>query len=187
MFSRREVRVINLIGGVKTAQVLAERAGRTLKRTVLELGGYNPMLILDDVDMDYAVRTATFGSFFHQGQICLNTRKIIIARSRYDEFLEKFVARTKTLPSGDPLDPKTIIGPLVTAAAVQLVHDRVQDAVTKGATVQPAAPTRARSISRRSLPTSPTTRPRRTRRHSARWSSSSPSTPTSTPRRSPTA
>jgi acyl-CoA reductase-like NAD-dependent aldehyde dehydrogenase len=139
VFARREVRVINLIGGVKTAQLLAERAGRTLKRTVLELGGYNPMLILDDVDMDYAVRTATFGSFFHQGQICLNTRKIIIARSRYDEFLEKFVAHTKTLPSGDPLDPKTIIGPLVTPAAVQLVHERVQDAVTKGATVQTGA------------------------------------------------
>src|SRR5437667_2085528 len=77
-FERPEVRVINLIGGVKTARMLAERAGRLLKRTVLELGGFNPMIILDDVDMDYAVRTATFGSFFHQGQICLNTRRIII-------------------------------------------------------------------------------------------------------------
>jgi acyl-CoA reductase-like NAD-dependent aldehyde dehydrogenase len=136
VFSRREVRVINLIGGVRTAKILAERAGSTLKRTVLELGGYNPMLVLDDVDMDYAVRTATFGSFFHQGQICLNTRKIIIARSRYDEFLEKFVARTKTLPSGDPLDPGTIIGPLITPAAVALVDERVKDAVAKGATIR---------------------------------------------------
>ena len=66
---RPEVRVINLIGGVKTARILAERAGRLLKRTFMELGGFNPMIILDDVDMDYAVRTATFGSFFHQGQI----------------------------------------------------------------------------------------------------------------------
>src|SRR6202035_6166030 len=122
-FESQDVRVINLIGGVKTAKMLAKRAGETLKRTTMELGGFNPLIILDDVDMDYAVRTATFGSFFHQGQICLNTRKIIIARSRYDEFLEKFVARTKTLPSGDPLDPKTIIGPLVTPAAVQLVHE----------------------------------------------------------------
>src|SRR6266446_7568568 len=60
-FESPDVRVINLIGGVKTARMLAERAGRTLKRTVLELGGYNPMIILDDVDVDYAVRTATFG------------------------------------------------------------------------------------------------------------------------------
>src|ERR1700737_1788367 len=104
-FASDLVRCINLIGGVKTAKMLARRASDTLKRTVLELGGYNPMIILDDVDVDYAVRMATFGSFFHQGQICLNTRKIIIQRGIYDEFLEKFVARVKTLPSGDPLDP----------------------------------------------------------------------------------
>src|SRR3989449_10514378 len=105
-FERQEVRVINLIGGVKTARMLAERAGRLLKRSVLELGGFNPMIILDDVDMDYAVRTATFGSFFHQGQICLNTRRIIIQRKSYDEFRGKFVARTKTLPAGHPPNPE---------------------------------------------------------------------------------
>src|SRR6266436_8610955 len=128
-FDRPEVRVINLIGGVKTARMLAERAGRTLKRTVMELGGFNPMIILDDVDMDYAVRTATFGSFFHQGQICLNTRRIIIQRKIYDEFLEKFVARTQTLPSGDPLEQSTIIGPIITRDAVKLIDDRVKEAI----------------------------------------------------------
>jgi acyl-CoA reductase-like NAD-dependent aldehyde dehydrogenase len=132
-FDRPEVRVINLIGGVKTARMLAERAGRTLKRTVLELGGFNPMIILDDVDMDYAVRTATFGSFFHQGQICLNTRRIIIQRKIYQEFLGKFVARTNSLPAGDPLDPKTIIGPIITSAAIKLIDDRVKEAVGRGA------------------------------------------------------
>src|SRR5579872_1815870 len=132
-FDRPEVRVINLIGGVKTARMLAERAGRLLKRTVLELGGFNPMIILDDVDMDYAVRTATFGSFFHQGQICLNTRRIIIQRKIAEEFLVKFVARTNTLPSGDPLDPKTIIGPIITRDAVKLIDDRVKDALARGA------------------------------------------------------
>src|ERR1700680_1941704 len=132
-FESPDVRVINLIGGVKTAKMLAKRAGETLKRTTMELGGYNPMIILDDVDMDYAVRTATFGSFFHQGQICLNTRRIIIQRKISDEFLGRFVARTKTLPCGDPQDPKTIIGPLITPPAVNLVDDRVKEAVAKGA------------------------------------------------------
>jgi acyl-CoA reductase-like NAD-dependent aldehyde dehydrogenase len=136
VFDSPDVRVINLIGGVKTARILAKRAGETLKRTVLELGGFNPMLVLDDVDLDYAVRTATFGSFFHQGQICLNTRKIIIHRSIYDEFLEKFVARTQTLKSGDPLDSSTIIGPLITQAAVDLMHERIEEAVSKGAVVR---------------------------------------------------
>jgi acyl-CoA reductase-like NAD-dependent aldehyde dehydrogenase len=135
VFESPEVRAINLIGGVGTAKVLAKRAGETLKHTCLELGGYNPMIILDDVEMDYAVKTATFGSFFHQGQICLNTRKIIIARSMYDEFLEGFVARTKTLPEGDPLDHDTIIGPLITQAAVEMVDGRVKEAVEKGARV----------------------------------------------------
>ena len=135
IFENPEVRCVNLIGGVRTAKLVGERAGRTLKRTVFELGGYNPMIVLDDVDIDYAVRTATFGSFFHQGQICLNTRKIIIQRGVYEEFLEKFIARTKTLPSGDPQDPTTIIGPLVTAQAVATVHERVQEAVSKGAVV----------------------------------------------------
>jgi acyl-CoA reductase-like NAD-dependent aldehyde dehydrogenase len=116
--------------------LLAERAGRTLKRTVLELGGYNPMIVLDDVDLDYAVRTATFGSFFHQGQICLNTRHIIVQRKIYEEFMTRFVERTRTLPSGDPQNPATIIGPLVTPAAVKLVDDRVKDAVSKGAKVR---------------------------------------------------
>src|SRR5450432_4398058 len=88
-FESPDVRVINLIGGVKTARVLAKRAGETLKRTTMELGGYNPMIILDDVDIDYAVRSATFGSFFHQGQICLNTRRIIVQRKIAGEFLEK--------------------------------------------------------------------------------------------------
>ena len=132
-FESPEVRAINLIGGVKTAKMLAKRAGETLKRTTMELGGFNPLIILDDVDMDYAVRTATFGSFFHQGQICLNTRRIIIQRKIAEEFLAKFVARTKTLPSGDPQDHKTVIGPLITPAAVKLVDDRVKEAVGKGA------------------------------------------------------
>jgi len=94
------------------------------------------MIILDDVDVDYAVRMATFGSFFHQGQICLNTRKIIIQRGIYGEFLEKFVDRARTLPSGDPLDPTTVIGPLVTQAAVDLMDERIREAVSLGATLR---------------------------------------------------
>ena len=132
-FDRPEVRIINLIGGVKTARMLSERAGRTLKRTVMELGGFNPLIILEDVDVDYAVRTATFGSFFHQGQICLNTRRIIIQRKIYEEFLPKFVARTNTLTAGDPLDHKTIIGPIITRDALKMIDDRVKGAVAGGA------------------------------------------------------
>ena len=130
--------MITVIGG-QTARMLAERAGRLLKRTVMELGGFNPMIILDDVDMDNAVRTATFGSFFHQGQICLNTRRIIIQRKIAEEFLSKFAARTSSLPAGDPLNPKTIIGPIITGDAVKLIDDRVKEALARGATAHTGA------------------------------------------------
>jgi acyl-CoA reductase-like NAD-dependent aldehyde dehydrogenase len=135
VFEGGTVRCVNLIGGVATARLLAERAGRTLKRTVLELGGYNPMIILDDTDLDDAVNSAIFGAFFHQGQICMNTRKIIIARPLHREFLERFVARARTLPKGDPEDPKTIIGPLITRKAVEQVHTRVEEARAQGALI----------------------------------------------------
>ena len=135
VFEGRKVRCVNLIGGVATARLLAERAGRTLKRTVLELGGYNPMIVLDDTELEYAVDTAIFGAFFHQGQICLNTRKIIVQRRLYGEFLEKFVQRARALPGGDPEDPKTIIGPLITKTAVEQVHARVEEARAQGAVI----------------------------------------------------
>lgn len=135
IFENPHVRLVNLIGGVNTARHIAERAGKTLKRTVLELGGYNPMIILDDVDIDHVVDAATFGSFFHQGQFCMNTRKIIIQRKIYKEFLEKFIARTNSLPIGDPEDHKTVIGPLINQGAIDMVDKRVKEAVSRGAKV----------------------------------------------------
>jgi len=134
-FESDAVRCINLIGGVKTARILAARAGQTLKRTVLELGGYNCQVVLDDADIDLAVRTAVFGAFLHQGQVCSCTRKVIVHRSIYDEFLAAFVARTQTLQTGDPSDPTTVIGPLISAGALEACRNAVADAESRGARV----------------------------------------------------
>ena len=76
-FASPDVRCINFTGSSRTARILAEKAGRALKPIVLELGGYNPMIVLDDADLTQAVDAAVFGAFFHQGQICLNTRKVL--------------------------------------------------------------------------------------------------------------
>jgi acyl-CoA reductase-like NAD-dependent aldehyde dehydrogenase len=127
-----EVRCINFIGSVKTARILAERAGRALKRSVMELGGYNPLIILDDVDLDYAVRVGAFSAFLHQGQICMNARKIVVHRSLFDEFVAGLADKAQTLPMGDPESPETIIGPLITAQALAQVDQRVKEAVDKG-------------------------------------------------------
>jgi acyl-CoA reductase-like NAD-dependent aldehyde dehydrogenase len=134
-FERPEVRCINFTGSSATGRILAERAGRALKRCVLELGGYNPLIVLADADLDYAVEATAFAAFFHSGQICMNARKVLVERPVYDTFMERLVARARSLPIGDPATPGTIIGPLINATAVDRVAQEVSEAVAAGATV----------------------------------------------------
>jgi acyl-CoA reductase-like NAD-dependent aldehyde dehydrogenase len=129
------VRRINFTGSTATGRRLAEAAGRNLKRVLLELGGYNPLLVLADADLDYAVNASAFGAFLHQGQICMSARKIIVERPIAEEFTARLAAKTSTLKAGDPNEHDTIIGPLINEAALQMVKERVQDAVAKGAKV----------------------------------------------------
>src|SRR5206468_3473058 len=80
LVSHSAVRRINFTGSTETGRRLAEAAGRNLKRVVLELGGYNPMIVLADADLEYAVNATTFGAFLHQGQICMSARKVLVER-----------------------------------------------------------------------------------------------------------
>jgi acyl-CoA reductase-like NAD-dependent aldehyde dehydrogenase len=132
-FEHPAVRCINFTGSDKTARILGARAGGALKRMVMELGGFNPMIILPDADLEDAVKAATFGAFLHQGQVCMNTRKVYIDRSIHDEFVEKLAARVGTLKAGDPADPRVIIGPLINENALRQTEARVADALSKGA------------------------------------------------------
>jgi acyl-CoA reductase-like NAD-dependent aldehyde dehydrogenase len=129
------VRRINFTGSTATGRRLAEAAGRNLKRVVLELGGYNPLIVLSDADLDYAVNAATFGAFLHQGQICMSARKVLVERPLADEFTKRLAEKTQTLKAGDPKEPDTIIGPLINEDALATVKSRVDDAVRKGAKV----------------------------------------------------
>jgi acyl-CoA reductase-like NAD-dependent aldehyde dehydrogenase len=129
------VRRLNFTGSTGTGRKLAEACGRHLKRIVLELGGYNPLVVLADADLDYAVDASVFGSFLHQGQICMSARRIVVERPIADAFVERLAAKTKTLKAGDPKEPDTIIGPLINEDALATVKARVDDAVAKGATV----------------------------------------------------
>ena len=134
-FESRKVRAYNFTGSSTTGAMLAARAGQHLKRIALELGGYNPMIVLKDADLQYAVDTAIFAAFFHQGQICMNTRKILVERPLFDDFLECFVARAKAINAGDPSDPKTRFGPLINDQAVANVKKDIAKAVALGARV----------------------------------------------------
>jgi acyl-CoA reductase-like NAD-dependent aldehyde dehydrogenase len=129
------VRRLNFTGSTATGRRLAEAAGRQLKRVVLELGGYNPLLVLADADLEYAVNASAFGAYMHQGQICMSARRIIVERAVADEFTARLSEKTAGLKAGDPKEPDTIIGPLITRQALETVKRRVDEAVQKGARV----------------------------------------------------
>ena len=173
-----KVRRINFTGSTAVGRKLAEAAGRNLKRVVLELGGSNPLIVLGDADLDYAVDAAAFGAFMHQGQICMSARRIIVERPIADAFIDRLVAKTNGLKAGDPNEHDTIIGPLITPDALALVKGRVEQAVADGARVlaggEPSAPATRRRCSRTSPPTRSSRRSRRSGRSRRSRSSRAP-------------
>jgi vanillin dehydrogenase len=129
------VRRINFTGSTRVGRVVAENAGRHLKKVLLELGGKAPLIVLADADLDEAVAAAKFGAFMHQGQICMSTEKIVADRSVADEVASRLGEKAAALRVGDPRDPETEIGPLFTAASLARVGELVEDARAHGADV----------------------------------------------------
>jgi acyl-CoA reductase-like NAD-dependent aldehyde dehydrogenase len=129
------VRRLNFTGSTGTGRRLAEAAGRQLKRIVLELGGSNPLIVLADADLDYAVNAAAFGAFLHQGQICMSARRIIVERPIAEEFTARLAEKTGGLKAGDPNEHDTIIGPIINEQALEAIKSRVDAAVAGGANV----------------------------------------------------
>jgi acyl-CoA reductase-like NAD-dependent aldehyde dehydrogenase len=135
LISNPLVRRINFTGSTATGRRLAEAAGRHLKRVVLQLSGQNPLIVLAGVDIEHAVNAATYGAFVHQGQVCMCARRILVERPVLEEFTTRFVAKVQGLPSGDPTDPATVIGPVINRWALSLISRRVDEAVARGARV----------------------------------------------------
>jgi benzaldehyde dehydrogenase (NAD) len=100
---------------------------------LLELGGKAPIVVLGDADLDRAAAAASFGAFFHQGQICMSTERVVVDRSVADTLAGKLAEKARALPIGDPRDAGTAIGPLINRAAIERVSGLVEDAVSKGA------------------------------------------------------
>ncbi|MBV9164838.1 MAG: aldehyde dehydrogenase [Solirubrobacterales bacterium] len=128
-------RRINFTGSTRVGRRIAEQAGRHLKRVLLELGGKAPMVVLRDANLERVVAAASFGAFFHQGQICMSTERIVVDHSVADSLTQSLAARAGALPVGDPREATTAIGPLVNRAALERVSALVEDAVGKGAEV----------------------------------------------------
>jgi succinate-semialdehyde dehydrogenase/glutarate-semialdehyde dehydrogenase len=122
-------------GSTATGRVIGERAGRNLIGCCLELGGKNPMIVLDDADFGEAVRGAVFGAFGNTGQICMHIERIYLPASRYEEFKAAFVARAEALDVRAAYDFGPDMGSLVSADHLRRVKSHVDDAVARGATV----------------------------------------------------
>lgn len=129
------VKRINFTGSTAVGRIIAKRAAAQLKPCLLELGGKAPLIVLDDADLDEAVKAAAFGAFMNQGQICMSTERIIVVDSVADAFAAKFAAKAKTLTAGGPRDGAMPLGALVSVQAAARVNDLIDDAVDKGAQV----------------------------------------------------
>jgi benzaldehyde dehydrogenase (NAD) len=127
------VRVISFTGSTAAGRRVGELAGRHLKRAHLELGGNSALVVLDDADIDDAVNLAAWGSFFHQGQICMTTGRTLVADRLYDPFVERLAQKAANLPVGDPGAQEVALGPLIDAAQRDKVHSLVTASVNVGA------------------------------------------------------
>jgi len=124
---------ISFTGSTAVGRQVAARAGEMLKKACVELGGKDALIILDDADMERALNAATFGSFMHQGQICMSVERIIIDESIADEFTGRFVEKVKTLNVGDPREMPNVIGPIINQRQLDKIHGQVTEAVEQGA------------------------------------------------------
>jgi vanillin dehydrogenase len=129
------VKRVNFTGSSRVGRIIGELSGKYLKPCLLELGGKAPLIVLADADLNEAVAAAAFGAFMHQGQICMSTERIIVVDKIYDEFLQRFVAKVKSLAMGDPTKGNFPIGACVDSRTVDHVKALIADATSKGATV----------------------------------------------------
>jgi len=128
-------RIISFTGSEKVGRHIGGVAGRCLKKAILELGGNSAMIVMADADLDYALNAAVFSRFTHQGQICMSANRVLVHRSLYPQFLEKYAGRVSRLKVGDPREPETDIGPLINKAQLDTLSRQIQTAVDEGARV----------------------------------------------------
>ncbi|WP_037682164.1 benzaldehyde dehydrogenase [Streptomyces griseus] len=127
------VPVISFTGSTAAGRAVGEAAGRHLKRAHLELGGNSAMVVLEDADLDAVISTAAWGSFFHQGQICMTTGRHLVHRSLYQEYVERLAAKADSLAVGDPHRAQVHLGPLIDATQLSKVHALVEASTGAGA------------------------------------------------------
>ncbi|MFV2113088.1 NADP-dependent succinic semialdehyde dehydrogenase [Micromonospora sp. LOL_025] len=133
VLSDPRVRAATLTGSEGAGRSIAQIAGRELKKTVLELGGSDPFVVMPSADLDRAAEVATTARCQNNGQSCIAAKRFIVHADVFDAFAERFAANMSALRVGDPMDPDTDVGPLASEGGRDEIHAQVRDAVDKGA------------------------------------------------------
>ncbi|EAV44341.1 NAD-dependent aldehyde dehydrogenase [Roseibium aggregatum IAM 12614] len=127
------VRGVTLTGSDKAGRVVGAKAAELVKKTVLELGSNDAYLVLDDADLDLAVKTCVQGRIYNNGQTCVNAKRFIVTEKNYDAFVKAYAEAFEEIKLGDPSDEDTQLGPMVTRKQRDELHDQVQKSIEKGA------------------------------------------------------
>lgn len=133
VIANRLVRAVTLTGSEAAGREVAAAAGRHLKKVVLELGGSDPYLILEDADLDLAAQVCARGRLLNNGQSCIGAKRFIAVEEVYEDFLERFRQRMEEAVMGDPMDPRTDLGPLARKDLRDQLHEQVQASIRNGA------------------------------------------------------
>ena len=132
LIADKRIPLVSATGSCEMGYRIGEVVGRRLGRTILELGGNNAVLVMDDANLDLALRAILFGAVGTAGQRCTSTRRIIVHEKVYDSLLERLVKAYKTVPIGNPLDSATLMGPLVNASAVEVMQAAIKRIKSSG-------------------------------------------------------
>ncbi|AMR09341.1 aldehyde dehydrogenase family protein [Bacillus sp. FSL W8-0445] len=127
-------RIISFTGSTKVGSYIGQLAIKHFKKPLLELGGNSALIVLEDADLEYAVNAATFSRFTHQGQICMSANRILVQKEVYPEFLKLFSQKVSGLKTGDPLDPETVIGPVINERQAEHLRKSIEKGIEEGAT-----------------------------------------------------
>ncbi len=135
LVTAEEPRMVTFTGSTAVGRRVGELAGRNLKRVALELGGNGAMIVLDDADIDGAISCGSFGSFSHQGQVCMATGRHIVHRSVVEEYTRKLAEKAMTLPVGNPATDQVALGPIINNRQIERIDRIVRESIEQGATL----------------------------------------------------
>ncbi|MFC7078792.1 NAD-dependent succinate-semialdehyde dehydrogenase [Halorussus caseinilyticus] len=127
---------VTLTGSARAGRSVAKTAGENLKKSVLELGGSDPFVVLDDADLDAAAKTGAQARTINAGQSCIAAKRFVVHTDVYDEWLDTFVAEMDDLTVGDPTDDDTDLGPQAREDLLETLHEQIRDTVDEGATLE---------------------------------------------------